>query len=87
MKIIVVSIMAAALVLTVGTVSAFAAGSRFVDSNSDGVCDNWTATGKGQGNGNGQGFVDEDNDGVCDNWTATGKGQGNGNGRHMGCGR
>ena len=42
MKIIVVSILAAALVLTVGTVSAFAAGSRFVNSNSDGVCDNWT---------------------------------------------
>ena len=66
MKKIVATIIAAALVLTVGTVGAFAAGPRFVDSNSDGICDNWTGTGNGQGNGNGQGFVDEDGDGVCD---------------------
>ena len=57
-------------------------GPAFVDADGDGVCDNYTAGGRGQGakQGRGQGvrsgrgtgsnFVDADNDGVCDNRTA-----------------
>lgn len=84
MKKLAAGILAVTLVITVGTVSVFALGPRFVDNNSDGICDNWTFSGNGQKNGNGQGFADEDGDGVCDNWTSSGSGQknGNGQGRH-----
>ena len=84
MKKLAAGILAVTLVITVGTVSVFALGPRFVDNNSDDICDNWTFSGNGQKNGNGQGFTDEDGDGVCDNQTAAGSGcgRGNGNGRH-----
>lgn len=43
----------------------------FVDSDNDGVCDNYDplyCPGNGTGNCVGGGFVDNDNDGVCDNY-------------------
>lgn len=45
-------------------------GSKFIDANGDGVCDN-VSTGKGYRNNgkNKQNFVDADGDGVCDNNT------------------
>lgn len=85
MKKIVTIIMAAALILSVGTTSAFAAGRNYVDANSDGVCDNYGTRGNGNGNGLGLGFVDEDGDGVCDN-RGSGRGNGNGNGAGRGNG-
>mgnify|MGYP001414765592 CR=1 FL=1 len=81
MKKLAAGILAVTLVITVGTVSVFALGPRFVDNNSDGICDNRTSSGSGQKNGNGQGFADEDGDGVCDNRTFAGNGQKNGNGQ------
>jgi hypothetical protein len=61
---------------------------NFVDTNNDGVCDNWQTRPEG---GRKRNFVDADNDGVCDNIsTRSGKGQGfkkGGNGRNQGnCG-
>lgn len=84
MKKLAAGILAVTLVITVGTVSVFALGPRFVDNNSDDICDNWNSSGSSQKNGNGQGFADEDGDGVCDNRTSSGSGQknGNGQGRH-----
>lgn len=73
MKKIVLTITALALILSAGTVSAFAAGpnnasaqpgcgycSGFVDTDGDGVCDNL-------GTRRSYGFVDADGDGICDN--------------------
>ena len=81
MKKIIAGILAAALVLSVGIVSAFAAGPdtgrNFVDADGDGVCDNCgTGMGRGAG-GQGLGFVDADGDGICDNY-GTGAGRGAG---------
>ena len=57
------SVLAAALLLSIGTTSAFAAGlgqgPYFVDANGDGICDY-------AGTGCGGYFVDADGDGVCD---------------------
>ncbi|MCI9235274.1 MAG: hypothetical protein HFG24_04760, partial [Anaerotruncus sp.] len=57
------SVLAAALLLSIGTTSAFAAGlgqgPYFVDANGDGICDY-------AGTGCGGHFVDADGDGVCD---------------------
>lgn len=74
------------------------AGSRsnFIDSDNDGICDNYTdgvcpqnGMGNGYHHGNGN-FVDENNDGICDNY-ANGvrpqNGTGNGYHRGNGCGR
>ena len=72
-------ILAAALLLSIGVTGAFAAGpgwgrhaacngtgTRYVDANRDGVCDNW-GTGVCS-------FVDADGNGICDNCgTGTGK--------------
>lgn len=53
--------LSAAVVLTLGITTAFAAGGRnYVDANGDGVCDNY-------GTGRGAYYVDADGDGVCDN--------------------
>ena len=64
MKKLMAGILTAAVVLSVGAASAFAAGHGqgryFVDENGDGICDN-------QGSGCGRYFVDENGDGVCDN--------------------
>lgn len=92
MKKIRIAALSAAIVLTLGVTTAFAAGGRFarlnggcrnagqgiyyVDANGDGVCDYHGA------NCN---YVDADGDGVCDNY-GTGLGGGcHGGGR--GCGR
>ena len=62
MKKIIAGILAAALVLSVGIVSAFAAGPdtgrNFVDADNDGVCDLM---------GSNCAYVDADGDGVCVN--------------------
>ena len=81
MKKILMTIAALILILSTGTVSAFAAGPNnttslpfrglyadFIDANDDGVCDNRYA-------GRGYGFTDADGDGVCDNQYA-GRGYG-----------
>lgn len=77
---------AAAMVLMIGATSAVAwggqQGSRYVDADGDGVCDNRTvnwvdANGDGicdnrNANGQGAGYVDADGDGICDNRAAGG---------------
>lgn len=94
MKKIRIAALSAAVVLTLGVTTAFAAGGRFarlnggswsagqgacyVDANGDGVCDNY-------GTGVNCRYVDADGDGVCDNY-GTGLGGGHHGGGH-GCGR
>ncbi len=63
-----------ALLLTAGTMAAFAAtsmrGANYVDSDADGVCDNM---------GTHVNFIDEDGDGICDNiGLYSGRGMGRG---------
>lgn len=74
MKKTVVGILAAIMALSIITISALAAGNgngrNFVDSNSDGVCDNLEP-----GICRGQNFVDLNGDGICDN-LGQGKGRG-----------
>lgn len=73
MKKVLIGTLTVVLVLTAITAGAFAAGrgqgSRFVDADSNGICDNYAAycKGTGYGTGYGAGYVDVDNDGVCDN--------------------
>lgn len=48
---------------------------NFVDTNNDGICDNWSERST---NGRGHQFVDANKDGVCDNWSerpANGRGR------------
>lgn len=81
-----VGILAAALILLVGTATALASGQEhgknFVDDDSDGVCDNFSS-GLGQGGGSRQNgnFVDVNNDGICDNFSS-GLEQGGGSGQN-----
>lgn len=81
----------AVLAASIGTTTVFAAGpgsgSRFVDANGDGVCDNYTAAHSGAWVGYGSRFVDTNGDGVCDNYAARPHlhaGLGRGNGFHGG---
>ncbi len=93
-----VGVMAAAMVITIGATSAFAAGSgygrncdgtgsgyRYVDADNDGVCDNRGMGGSSE-NGRGRNFADADGDGVCDN-NGTGRGMRQGRGTRGGCNR
>ncbi|MGD2249046.1 MAG: hypothetical protein PVF58_11625 [Candidatus Methanofastidiosia archaeon] len=64
------------LALLVGMVYAYPEGvtrfqgrRMFVDTDNDGICDNYQA-GECHGYGNGNGFQDADNDGICDNYQA-----------------
>lgn len=72
MKKIVFGILVTAMTVAAGTASVFAAevnswsGRYFVDSNRDGVCDNYGV--------HGMGFVDGNGDGVCDNYGVCGMG-------------
>ena len=75
-KVILTGIVTAALTFTFSleTMSIFAAapagGRNFIDSNNDGICDNYGMYCQ---------FIDEDGDGICDyynNWGACGKGLG-----------
>ena len=72
-------VVAAAIILSLGSVSAFAAGPGggryFVDTDGDGICDN--AGGRCA-------YVDADGDGICDNYQS---GQGRGCGHGGRCGR
>ena len=73
MKKVGVIIVALVLVLSIGTVSAFAArgnGAGFVDVNGDGICDNYGSK------GNGVCFIDTNNDGICDNYSTKCNGTG-----------
>lgn len=54
-------------------------GRNFVDTNKDGVCDNWSSR---PANGRGGQFVDANNDGICDRFT---QGNRQGTGRNQGC--
>ncbi len=62
MKKVCIGILAAVMLLSLGTTSALAAGRGngrgYVDEDGDGVCDNYNGA---------CGYVDEDGDGVCDN--------------------
>ena len=74
MKKMVIGMLVAVGVLSMGTVSAFAAESaflnsrNFVDVDRNGICDNYEI------GGNGQWFVDMNGDGVCDNRSSAGFG-------------
>lgn len=80
MKKLLSGVIISALVITAGTVSAFAYHGRqnqtyklnkatnFVDSNNDGICDNRGTC------GNGLYFVDANGDGICDNSGTCGNG-------------
>lgn len=78
MKKLLTGIAVIALVVSIGSTSALAAGRgcgrNFVDSDGNGVCDNYDSNGCG----NGAGFVDADGDGVCDNYGSNGCGNGAG---------
>lgn len=54
---------------------------NFVDSNNDGICDNYQVR---TNNGRGANFVDKNGDGICDNRGSGGTGRGKGNGCGMG---
>lgn len=62
MKKTVIGILAAAVVMSIGVVSAFAGGhgrgSRYTDANNDGVCDYAKSICQ---------YIDADGDGICDN--------------------
>lgn len=81
----------AVIVLSTGTISAFAAGPGtgryYVDENGDGICDNWdTHSGCIQaGIQCGSYYVDADNDGICDHY-ASGQSRGRGHGHGFRCG-
>jgi hypothetical protein len=49
---------------------------KFVDKNSNGICDNYEARGN---NGHGRNFTDKNGDGKCDNCQSACQGKGNGN--------
>ena len=86
MKKLISCIIITAAVLSAGTITAFASqpvgnnttcmgrgyGLNFVDSDNDGICDNFHS-GRGMGRGFGKGigrginFVDNNGDGICDN--------------------
>ena len=89
MKKVLIGTLTVVLVLTAITAGAFAAGrgqgSRFVDADGNGICDNYAAYCKGTGCG--LGFVDADNDGVCDNYASGCQGTGCGSGWGYGSGR
>ncbi len=83
----------AAIALSAGTISAFAAepgAVRYcVDENGDGICDNWETCSVHNQDGTicGRYYVDADNDGVCDHYDACqirGRGHGHGS-RHGHC--
>ena len=62
----------AVLLVVISTGSVYAAGGHFsgrhyVDSNSDGICDNWGTSHHGGHGACSGSFVDENGDGVCDN--------------------
>ena len=62
MKKILVVTLAVIMMMSIGTIGAFAmgygGGRNYVDADGDGICDNA---------GNGRGYVDADGDGICDN--------------------
>ncbi len=68
MKKLLAGILTASLVLSIGTISAFAStstgGSNFVDADKDGVCDYHNTNCS---------YVDADGDGVCDNCPEDGR--------------
>jgi len=55
---------------------------KFIDTNNDGVCDNYQPRMK---NIHGANFVDKNWDGICDNRGTSGNLKGNGDGCRQGC--
>lgn len=76
MKKMITAILTAALVLSIGAISTFAAApgqnANYTDADNDGVCDNYVPVKSAKGTGAGQNanYTDADNDGVCDNYAA-----------------
>ncbi len=77
MKKILLGVVVAVLVISIGITSTFAIGSaygrNYADADNNGVCDNYEAIVDGvraAGRYCGQNYVDADNDGVCDNYEA-----------------
>ena len=66
MKKVLALILAAVLLLAIGTVGVFAARGNFTDENNDGICDNRPVQ---VSENKGTGYVDDNADGVCDNFT------------------
>lgn len=73
MKKILTCIAAMVLIISVSSLTVFAAGNgrgrNYVDNNNDGVCDNYNASCQ---------FVDNDGDGICDNCASATCGNGAG---------
>ncbi len=65
-------ILAAAMVVSAGSTDVFAAGqgSRYIDSDGDGICDNrgGISTTQNISVRSVRKFIDADNDGICDNY-------------------
>ena len=82
MKKLLAGMIAAALVCSAGSVTAFAArggrGCNYVDANGDGICDN---------SGKNCRFIDADGDGICDNYAQKKPGNGCGGRRGQGGGK
>ena len=76
MKKMITAILTAALVLSIGAISTFAAApgqnANYTDADNDGVCDNYVPVKSAKGTGAGQNanYTDANNDGVCDNYAA-----------------
>ena len=88
MKKMITAILTAALVLSIGAISTFAAApgqnANYTDADNDGVCDNYVPVKSAKGTGAGQNanYTDADNDGVCDNYAAVKSIKGTGAGQN-----
>jgi len=88
MKKMITAILTAALVLSIGAISTFAAApgqnANYTDADNDGVCDNYVPVKSAKGTGAGQNanYTDADNDGVCDNYVPVKSAKGTGAGQN-----
>ncbi|HIR02995.1 MAG TPA: hypothetical protein IAD34_02895 [Candidatus Scatovicinus merdipullorum] len=88
MKKMITAILTAALVLSIGAISTFAAApgqnANYTDADNDGVCDNYVPVKSAKGTGAGQNanYTDANNDGVCDNYAAVKSIKGTGAGQN-----
>ena len=88
MKKMITAILTAALVLSIGAISTFAAApgqnANYTDADNDGVCDNYVPVKSAKGTGAGQNanYIDANNDGVCDNYAAVKSIKGTGAGQN-----
>ena len=88
MKKMITAILTAALVLSIGAISTFAAApgqnANYTDADNDGVCDNYVPVKSAKGTGAGQNanYTDANNDGVCDNYVPVKSAKGTGAGQN-----